>query len=240
VSAVHRYYDPTIGEFLTVDPDVAETQQPYYYAGDDPVNRSDPSGEFPVPGFVDSKIGGSVQSILNEASREGSCTTPEDAIAADSGLEAAGGITANVRVPDYVSFEASFAYPIGELPIGPTVAGTFTDTRYGSLFFSLSGGVGIAGLGFALRAGWILSSSTPSYNQVNNFVHGWSFQASFANIFAGATTYGNPFHGGFSSTAVEVGLGYGGDGGTGSAVAGFGWHIADRVVSWNTHNVWTG
>ena len=36
VSAVHRYYDPTTGDFLTVDPDVAETQQPYYYAGDNP------------------------------------------------------------------------------------------------------------------------------------------------------------------------------------------------------------
>ena len=41
---VHRYYDPTTGEFLTVDPDVAETGQPYYYAGDDPVNATDPSG----------------------------------------------------------------------------------------------------------------------------------------------------------------------------------------------------
>ena len=44
VSAVHRYYGPTTGDFLSVDPEVAETQQPYYYAGDDPVNGSDPSG----------------------------------------------------------------------------------------------------------------------------------------------------------------------------------------------------
>ena len=42
---VHRYYDPTTGEFLTVDPDVSETQQPYYYAGDDPTNETDPSGD---------------------------------------------------------------------------------------------------------------------------------------------------------------------------------------------------
>jgi len=44
VSGVYRYYDPTTGDFLTVDPMVAETQQPYYYAGDDPVNNSDPTG----------------------------------------------------------------------------------------------------------------------------------------------------------------------------------------------------
>ena len=42
---VHRYYDPQTGEFLSVDPDVSETQQPYYYAGDDPVNNSDRYGE---------------------------------------------------------------------------------------------------------------------------------------------------------------------------------------------------
>jgi len=42
---VIRYYDPTTGQFASVDPEVAKTQEPYGYAGDDPVNRSDPSGE---------------------------------------------------------------------------------------------------------------------------------------------------------------------------------------------------
>jgi len=41
---VHRYYDPTTGEFLTVEPEVATTRQPYLYAGEDPVNETDPSG----------------------------------------------------------------------------------------------------------------------------------------------------------------------------------------------------
>jgi RHS repeat-associated protein len=41
---VHRYYDPTTGQFLSVDPLVAQTQQAYIYAGDDPVNGSDPLG----------------------------------------------------------------------------------------------------------------------------------------------------------------------------------------------------
>ena len=44
MSLVGRYYDPTTGQFLTVDPDVAETGQPYAYTGDDPVNGTDPLG----------------------------------------------------------------------------------------------------------------------------------------------------------------------------------------------------
>ena len=31
------------GEFMSVDPDLAETDQPYAYAGDDPVNEGDPT-----------------------------------------------------------------------------------------------------------------------------------------------------------------------------------------------------
>ncbi|MGO8862227.1 MAG: RHS repeat-associated core domain-containing protein, partial [Acidimicrobiales bacterium] len=42
---VHRYYDPVTGQFLSIDPDLATTNQPYAYVGDDPVNGSDPSGD---------------------------------------------------------------------------------------------------------------------------------------------------------------------------------------------------
>ena len=45
----NRYYDPTTGQFLSVDPAVSLTQAPYSYAGDDPVNQSDPTGEAPSP-----------------------------------------------------------------------------------------------------------------------------------------------------------------------------------------------
>jgi hypothetical protein len=54
---VGRYYDPATGQFLSVDPEVAETGQPYAYTGDDPVNGVDPlglcstsGGTFLVPG----------------------------------------------------------------------------------------------------------------------------------------------------------------------------------------------
>ncbi len=44
-SLINRYYDPSTAQFLSIDPLVAETGQPYQYAGDDPVNGSDPSGD---------------------------------------------------------------------------------------------------------------------------------------------------------------------------------------------------
>jgi hypothetical protein len=41
---INRYYDPMTGSFVSVDPDINETHQSYAYAGDDPVNSSDPLG----------------------------------------------------------------------------------------------------------------------------------------------------------------------------------------------------
>ena len=41
---VHRYYDPKLRQFISVDPAVATTGTPYAYAGNDPVNGADPSG----------------------------------------------------------------------------------------------------------------------------------------------------------------------------------------------------
>jgi RHS repeat-associated protein len=40
-----RYYDPQTGQFLSVDPDLAQTQEPYAYGGGDPVINSDPTGD---------------------------------------------------------------------------------------------------------------------------------------------------------------------------------------------------
>jgi RHS repeat-associated protein len=40
----NRVYDPTTAQFLSVDPAVALTREPYPYGGDNPVNRRDPDG----------------------------------------------------------------------------------------------------------------------------------------------------------------------------------------------------
>jgi RHS repeat-associated protein len=53
----NRYYDPSTGQFITQDPDVAQTGQPYEYAADDPRNNTDPTGLsanfFCAPGLRD-------------------------------------------------------------------------------------------------------------------------------------------------------------------------------------------
>jgi RHS repeat-associated protein len=44
VYLIGRYYDPQTGQFLSVDPAVEQTLEAYLYAGDYPVNSSDPNG----------------------------------------------------------------------------------------------------------------------------------------------------------------------------------------------------
>ena len=43
-----RWYDPTTGQFMSRDPALGATEQPYAYAGNDPVNFTDPTGELPI------------------------------------------------------------------------------------------------------------------------------------------------------------------------------------------------
>ena len=45
-----RYYDPATDQFVTVDPDLAETDQAYAFTGDDPLNATDPNGLCPQRG----------------------------------------------------------------------------------------------------------------------------------------------------------------------------------------------
>jgi RHS repeat-associated protein len=41
-----RWYDPSTGQFMSVDPDDSQTGEPYSYANDNPTDNTDPSGEF--------------------------------------------------------------------------------------------------------------------------------------------------------------------------------------------------
>lgn len=53
VVSLARYYDPSTGQFLTVDPIVATTLSPYGYVQGNPLNGTDPSGDCGGPlGFV--------------------------------------------------------------------------------------------------------------------------------------------------------------------------------------------
>jgi RHS repeat-associated protein len=41
-----RYYSPSTGQFVSVDPAIAQTQQPYEYASGNPVSNTDPTGQW--------------------------------------------------------------------------------------------------------------------------------------------------------------------------------------------------
>ena len=44
---INRYYDSTTDEFMSIDPEVATTDQPYVFTNDDPLNEEDPLGLTP-------------------------------------------------------------------------------------------------------------------------------------------------------------------------------------------------
>jgi RHS repeat-associated protein len=60
---LNRYYDPSTDQFLSIDPDVQETDQPYVFTNDDPLNQEDPlglSGYVGVPTRCTKNCGGDV------------------------------------------------------------------------------------------------------------------------------------------------------------------------------------
>jgi len=63
---VNRYYDPSTEQFISVDPLVSQTGQPFSYAGDDPVNESDPSGADDDPSSPASGPSGAPDSLSQQ------------------------------------------------------------------------------------------------------------------------------------------------------------------------------
>ena len=49
----NRYYDPTLGNFISVDPLVGQTGTPYLYAAGNPSTLADPSGLCATLGLSD-------------------------------------------------------------------------------------------------------------------------------------------------------------------------------------------
>src|ERR1700729_2286895 len=88
--SVGRYYDPSTDQFLSVDPDLAETGQPYAFTGDNPINGTDPLGD--IPG-ADGYTGGTLQAL-------GATVTAAEAAA--SGSSGGGGVYADVQTPTAV------------------------------------------------------------------------------------------------------------------------------------------
>ena len=72
----NRYYDPSIGVFLSVDPLVAKTGQPYLYAGGNPTTLTDPNGlcsvYSPTSGIIDDGNGKCASSNTGQGGSHGS------------------------------------------------------------------------------------------------------------------------------------------------------------------------
>jgi RHS repeat-associated protein len=43
---INRYYQPSTGQFISIDPEISQTLEPYSYADDDPIRNSDPDGNW--------------------------------------------------------------------------------------------------------------------------------------------------------------------------------------------------
>lgn len=48
----NRYYDPATAQFLTIDPAVSQTQAPYTYTSDNPINATDPLGLWNISDLI--------------------------------------------------------------------------------------------------------------------------------------------------------------------------------------------
>lgn len=148
-----RYYDPSTGQFVSVDPLVELTGEPYSYADDNPVNRTDPAGLW--CGFGCSlEVGG--EGLANFAS--GAFNTGKDTVidvvgsvvGIETGNPAATSQLAS-DIPDidqpFCGPGLGFSYELGEAT-GPALV-VLTGT----------GAAAVTGLAAELEVGWVLFTS---------------------------------------------------------------------------------
>jgi len=232
---------------------LAQTDQAYVYAGDDPVNNSDPSGLHVCNGnpitwlgcignaagsvvssAVSSAIGSAVQpsvnsaiSQINSAASSGSnCGSGT----ATTGLAAAGA-ERNFwdRAPDWVGLDVSGTWLAIFAEVDPPLAlltggAQFIIDRYGDAYLGPQAGVSVTGYVALADAGWVWQNSVPSSSYLNNFISGLSFAG---QIFIGGG-------GGVAGTLVYGNVGQWGRSAFGVQVglgAGVG-HSASGQASW--------
>lgn len=112
-----RYYDPATAQFLTLDPGVGATRAPYFYAGDNPANRRDRTGqaEEGIDGCLGclpllptqeqgeraleglGEIGNEVGDFFGGLFGGGSSSTPAPAVGLGTGLLPFGGIISKIE-----------------------------------------------------------------------------------------------------------------------------------------------
>ncbi len=150
-----RDYDPTTGQFLTVDPALEGTHQPYAYTGNDPLAETDPlglCGSTPTPAVQCSDPGFFNDILLSApAIAIGNLLTQGPTGAVASGLEGIGegatgglaGIVRNALVPSSACYEAHDGF---------FQAGQVAGTALGAVTTG-GGSTGLKAVGAAARAG---------------------------------------------------------------------------------------
>jgi RHS repeat-associated protein len=108
-----RYYDPVTTSFLTPDPQAALSGSPYGFAGGDPLDRSDPTGQFPR-WLKYTLIGLGAAAVVASVIVTGGADLPEVAMLAAAGDaggvgEAVGGAEAVLEAGSLVGGEAGAA-----------------------------------------------------------------------------------------------------------------------------------
>jgi RHS repeat-associated protein len=153
-----RYYDPSLGQFLSVDPLVEETQMPYAYVSGDPINETDPNGDFcglwgsntcvgDALSAISQFVGGNAPSTPSSTAASGSCSsaaTAAETVGAESGGE---------LEPAWLGALGGLAFGVGGGAVGGVVAYSaasylagaagLTLIAEGALAFSFIAGVGI-------------------------------------------------------------------------------------------------
>lgn len=147
-----RYYDPTLGQFLAVDPEVATTLSPYAYVADNPVNRADPTGLYgePCPGYGTPLFLLGAGTSDQSAGNFGGPTLVGNGQTALSYLVGAFGLVAGseTTAAGAGGLEVVAAtYAAGDIGAGLFVAGTVA-----------TGGLMLLGVVFVVGTVWILSN----------------------------------------------------------------------------------
>ena len=130
---VNRYYTPQTASFLSIDPDVATTTQPYVYATDDPTNATDPTGKFTLGWCVESEaalgLGSAFAGVTNTGAvclaRTVFSPSGTDDIGLTETLGNLNGHTLGFDVSAGISVQVSNANTLHEL------GGIFKDTNLG-------------------------------------------------------------------------------------------------------------
>jgi RHS repeat-associated protein len=180
-----RYYDPSTGTFLSVDPAYSSTLSRYGYVDGSPLNSTDPAG-------------------LNK------CEVGANPLRwAGNAIDCASKKTRNI---DYVSLDLSAFSSIGPIPFGPGGGLVLTLSRSGGVYLAPQFGLGLAGPSGALRAGWLdhpqgAPDSACRSQQADKFVSGRGATIDAIAPILGTVGAAVAKTAGFPGTAHEAGIG---------------------------------